>query len=99
MPSDKQQVDLSFANTMMTVVSQVGCINVFLVGLGLGLGILIDNLAGTDRIFTAILTIASVPIALYLTMKLALRAIQKTQEAAEAKKKQKEQQPEDSKDT
>ena len=91
MPPDKQQkIDLSFANTMMTVVSQVGCINVFLVGLGLGLGLLIDNLAGTGRVFTAILTIASVPIALYLTMRLALRAIQKTQEAAEATKKQKE---------
>ena len=98
MPPDKQQVDLSFANTMMTVVSQVGCVNVLLVGLGLGLGILIDNLAGTGRVFTAILTIASVPVALYFTMRLAMRAIEKTQRAAEAKKKQQELQSEESKD-
>lgn len=70
---------------MANVIGQVGCLNILLVGLGLGAGLLLDRMVGTDGIFAVILTVASVPIALYLTMKIALKAVQQVQEQYEQK--------------
>lgn len=64
---------------MMSVVTQVGCGTVLLIGLALGGGILLDNLLNTGRVLTVILMVGSVPVSLYLIFKIWLRAIEQMQ--------------------
>lgn len=66
-------------NMMMSVVTQVGCGTVLLIGLALGGGILLDNLLNTGRVLTVILMVGSVPVSLYLIFKIWLRAIEQMQ--------------------
>lgn len=64
---------------MMSVVTQVGCGTVLLIGLALGGGILLDNLLNTGRVLTVIFMVGSVPVSLYLIFKIWLRAIEQMQ--------------------
>lgn len=66
-------------NMMMSVVTQVGCGTVLLIGLALGGGILLDNLLNTGRILTVLFMVGSVPLSLYLIFKIWLRAIEQMQ--------------------
>lgn len=66
-------------NMMMSVVTQVGCGTVLLIGLALGGGILLDNLLNTGRVLTVIFMVGSVPVSLYLIFKIWLRAIEQMQ--------------------
>lgn len=66
-------------NMMMSVVTQVGCGTVLLIGLALGGGLLLDNLLGTGRILTVLFMVGSVPVSLFLIFKIWLRAIEQMQ--------------------
>ena len=61
------------------VIGQVGCVNVILIGLALGAGILIDRLLNTQAIFTVLLMVGSVPVALYVTVRISLTAAARAQ--------------------
>ena len=73
---------------MMSVVTQVGCGTVLLIGLALGGGILLDNFLGTGRILTVIFMVGSVPVSLYLIFKIWLRAIEQMQKKEDTQKRE-----------
>lgn len=76
--------------TLATVMSQVGCLVVLMIGLALGAGILLDNFLNTNRIFTALFIIGSFPVAIYIILRVVTRAqkqlldANKTEEEPEA---------------
>ena len=75
---------------MMSVVTQVGCGTVLLIGLALGGGILLDNLLGTGRVLTVIFMVGSVPISLFLIFKIWLRAVEQMQKQEDTQKREEE---------
>ncbi len=78
--SNNNQQQIHAMSSLASVVGQVGCLNIVIIGLALGAGILIDRLLETNAIFTVLLTIGSVPVALYLTVRIALTASARVQE-------------------
>lgn len=66
---------------MASVVGQVGCLVVVIVGLALGAGMWLDKFLGTRAIFTVLLMVGSVPVALYITVRLSLTAVKHSQGA------------------
>jgi F0F1-type ATP synthase assembly protein I len=85
---DPKQVNL--AALMATVVGQVGCLVVIIIGLAMGAGVLLDKFLGTRAIFTVIFMVGSVPVALYLTVRMSLTAVARTQQAIDDKKAEEE---------
>jgi len=69
-------------------MGQVGCLVVFLIGVALGLGMLIDNILGTDGIFTVILMLGSVPVTLFLVIRVSMSAARRAQEQFDQKAKE-----------
>ena len=67
--------------TLASVMSQVGCLVVLLIGLALGAGILLDNFLNTGRIFTAIFIIGSFPVTIYVILRVVTRAQQQLADA------------------
>lgn len=59
--------------TVALIVTQVGCLSVFIIGLALGAGLLLNEFLGT-QIFTVLFILGSFPLVLYLTMRLVIRA-------------------------
>lgn len=88
MSQDPKQANL--AALMATVVGQVGCLVVIIIGLALGAGMLLDRFLGTRAIFTVILMVGSVPVALYITVRVSLTAVARTQQALDTKKAEEE---------
>lgn len=88
MKQDPKQVNL--AALMATVVGQVGCLVVIIIGLAMGAGVLLDRFLGTRAIFTVIMMVGSVPVALYLTVRVSLTAVARTQQAIDDKKAEEE---------
>ena len=82
----KQQQQINIMSLVAGVMGQVGCLNIVIVGVGLGVGILLDRLLGTKAIFTVLLTVGSVPVALYLTVRVAMTASARVQEQFNSKK-------------
>lgn len=56
------------------VIGQVGCITVIIIALALGGGLLIDKFLGTSPVFTILFMIGSVPVTLYVTVRVGLMA-------------------------
>ncbi len=79
MNQDPKQINQ--AALLASVVGQVGCLIVFIIGLALGAGLLIDKFLGTRAIFTVLLMVGSVPVALYITVRLSLTAVNRSQDA------------------
>ena len=77
----KQSQPIDLAVMLTSVLSQVGCLVVLLIGLALGAGILLDNFLGTDRIFTAIFIVGSFPVTIYVVLRLVMRAQKQLVEA------------------
>ena len=88
MNQDPKQVNL--AALMATVVGQVGCLVVLIIGLAMGAGVLLDRFLDTRAIFTVIFMIGSVPVALYLTVRVSLTAVARIQQAIDTKKAEEE---------
>ncbi|MFQ5419262.1 MAG: AtpZ/AtpI family protein [Anaerolineae bacterium] len=78
MDQDQQQ-QINQAALLAGVVGQVGCLVVLIIGLALGAGILLDRFLGTSAIFTVLLMVGSVPVALYVTVRLSMTAVARTQ--------------------
>jgi uncharacterized YccA/Bax inhibitor family protein len=69
----KSQVGPNFA--LYSVGGQVGCATLIIVLLALFIGIGLDKLLGTKPVLTIIFTLGSAPFSLFLTYKLAMRAV------------------------
>jgi len=51
------------------------CATIIIVFLGLGIGLGLDSLFNTKPVFTLIFILSSAPVALFLTFKIAMRAV------------------------
>ncbi|MCI0576850.1 MAG: AtpZ/AtpI family protein [Chloroflexi bacterium] len=71
------------------IVGQIGCITVIIIALALGAGIAIDRLLDTKPVFTILFMIGSVPVTLFVTVRVSLMAAARAQRLA-AKDKPKE---------
>jgi len=60
---------------LYSVGGQVGCATLIIVIVFLFAGIGLDKLLGTKPVFTLILTLGSAPLSLYITYRLAMRAV------------------------
>ena len=67
------------------VIGQVGCVVVIIIGLALGAGILLDRFLETRAIFTVLFMVGSVPVALYITVRISMTAVSRAQQTFEEK--------------
>ena len=67
------------------VIGQVGCVVVIIIGLALGAGVLLDRFLETRAIFTVLFMVGSVPVALYLTVRISMTAVSRAQKNFEEK--------------
>ena len=74
------QQQFNHAALMANVVGQVGCLIVFLIAFAFGIGMLLDKLLGTNSIFTVLFLVGSVPVSLYITVRLSLTAVARAQQ-------------------
>ncbi len=75
-PSDPPKRGQTGTNlALYTVGGQVGCVTLIIVFAALFAGIELDRLLGTKPVITLILTLGSAPLSLFLTYKLAMRAV------------------------
>jgi F0F1-type ATP synthase assembly protein I len=72
-PPKKTQIGPNLA--VYSVGGQVGCATLAIVLVALFAGIGLDRLLGTKPILTIIFTLGSAPLSLFLTYKLAMRAV------------------------
>ena len=75
----KNQQQINTNALLASVVGQVGCLIVFIVFIALGAGLALDKFLGTKAIFTVLLMVGSVPVALYLTVRISLTAVNRAQ--------------------
>ncbi len=61
---------------LYSVGGQVGCATLIIVFAALFIGIGLDKLLGTKPVLTLILTLGSAPLSLFITYRLAMRAVQ-----------------------
>ena len=80
---------------MAGVVGQVGCLVILMIGLALAAGMFLDSYLETGGIFTVIFLVGSVPVALYLTMRVAMNAANKVQNIIDDQKAENEKEDED----
>jgi len=76
---NQKQEQINTSAMLASVVGQVGCLVVFIVFIALGAGILLDKLLGTKALFTVLLMVGSVPVALYLVVRISLTAVARAQ--------------------
>jgi F0F1-type ATP synthase assembly protein I len=72
-PSKKSQTVNNFA--LYSVGGEVGCASLIIILLAVFAGIALDKLLGTKPLFTIGLTLGSAPLSLYISYKLAIRAV------------------------
>lgn len=78
--------DINQAAILAGVVGQVGCITVLMVALALAAGVFLDRFLDTRPVFTILFMVGSVPVTLYLIVRVSLTAVARAQRAASAKK-------------
>jgi len=86
----KDKEEINQAAVLAGVVGQVGCLIVFIVFIALGIGLALDKFLGTQALFTVFLMVGSVPVALYLTVRISLTAVSRAQKSFEVDEKETE---------
>jgi F0F1-type ATP synthase assembly protein I len=61
--------------TLASVVSQVGCVTVVVIIGALAVGIALDKTLDTRPLFTILFMLGSIPVSLYLLVRIALSAV------------------------
>jgi len=72
---DKSRTQYIFNTALAAVGAQIGCITLFIVFAALFIGRWLDQLLGTKPVFLIILILSSAPLALVITFKVAMRAV------------------------
>jgi F0F1-type ATP synthase assembly protein I len=86
-----RQQDFNQTAILAGIVGQIGCITVLLIGLALGAGVLLDRFLETRPIFTILFIVGSVPVNLYVTVRISLAAAARAERLArEAKTREAE---------
>ncbi len=89
-PTESRNTQLARNMGLYSVGMQVGCVTIIIVFLGLGIGLGLDSLFNTKPVFTLILILGSAPAALFLTFKIAMRAVKKINPQSSGTAKDKE---------
>lgn len=75
-PSDSSKKSQAVNNiALFSVGAQVGCVTLLIVFLALFIGIGLDRLLGTKPIFIILFVLGSAPLSIFITYKLAMRAV------------------------
>ncbi len=61
------------------IIGQIGCLTIIIIGLALGAGLLLDRVFETRPVFTILALVGSVPVTLYLTVRVGLSAASRAQ--------------------
>ena len=70
---------------LATVTGQVGCLTVLIIAVAYAIGAFIDHFLGLDKsIFTALAIVGSLPITLYVIIRVSMATVAKTQELTAA---------------
>lgn len=77
---NKNQPDINQTSLLAGIVGQIGCITIIIIGLALGAGLLLDRFLGTRPIFTILLMVGSVPVTLYIIVRVSLLAAARAQQ-------------------
>lgn len=64
------------------IIGQIGCITVILIALALAAGVLLDRFLDTKPVFTILFLVGSVPVTLYVTVRVSLMAAARAQRLA-----------------
>lgn len=75
--SDQAQVRL--AASLASVLGQVGCITLLLVAVALAGGLWLDDRLGTRPLITVVLVLGSVPVTMFLIVRIVLRTTARLQ--------------------
>lgn len=76
--SRKNQANQSAA--IAGIIGQIGCVTVVIITIALIAGIYLDRFLDTDRLFTLLFVVGSVPVTLYLTVRISLTAVARLQQ-------------------
>jgi F0F1-type ATP synthase assembly protein I len=79
--------DINQTALLAGIVGQIGCITVIIIALALGAGVLIDRFLDTRPIFTILFIVGSVPVTLFVTVRVSLMAAARAQKSSAVKKK------------
>lgn len=82
--------DINQTAILASIVGQVGCITVLIVALALGAGVFLDRFLDTRPVFTILFMVGSVPVTLYIIVRVSLTAAARAQRAASAEKLEEE---------
>ncbi len=72
---DGQQA--AFGAVLATTVAQVGCVTVLVIIGALALGLALDSALDTKPLFTLLLVLVSIPLSLYILVRVTLSSVQK----------------------
>jgi F0F1-type ATP synthase assembly protein I len=75
----KEQEQIQQTAMLAGVVGQIGCLTLILIGAALGTGILLDRFLETRPLFTVLFLVGSVPVNLFLTIRVGLSAVARAQ--------------------
>lgn len=87
---NRQQQDINNTALLAGIIGQVGCITVILIAVALGAGIIVDNLLDTRPVFTILFMVGSVPVTLYVIVRVTLSAAARSRASAAAEDENKE---------
>jgi F0F1-type ATP synthase assembly protein I len=90
---DRQQV--VFGVVLATTVAQVGCVTIVVILGALFLGLALDNQFNTRPLFTLVSVLASIPLSLFVLVRVALSA---TQQLTPSASKEADEEPSDKKE-
>lgn len=82
-----QNDDINQTALLAGIVGQIGCITIIIIAIALGAGFLLDRFLETRPIFTILFLVGSVPVTLFITVRVSLMAAARAQKNAADKKK------------
>lgn len=85
---DPEQLQAGVAFVAASVLAQVGCLTLVLIGIAIGAGLWLDAQFDTKPLITVILVLATVPLTFYLVIRLVLRGTSNLQRKAQFKTNQ-----------
>lgn len=85
---DPDQIQAGVAFVAASVLAQVGCLTLLLIGIAIGAGLWLDAQFDSRPIITVILVLASVPLTFYLVIRLVLRGTSNLQRKSNLKTNQ-----------
>ncbi len=81
-PPEQEEAQASLAIATAGVLGQVGCMTLGLIGLALVAGLWLDARFATRPLFTLLMVLASVPVTMYLMVRIVLRGTARLRRAA-----------------